>query len=132
MRGVWWVVLLCVGVYLVTSFFGNQIMAHASGDKAPLVLRDVLEPGTHHISGMIDVGFSCENVSVDAHRTGASYELEFNTWRDEAQCSPGPVARDFALELEGPSDLVVTATLDGVPIDIALMRQTRTPLPSHL
>ncbi len=128
-RGVWWLVILCTGVFGFTSFFGAALMSDASGKTKPIVIRDALEPGMHHLSGMIEVGFTCENVSVESHKVGRAYELEFNTWRDAADCSPGPVPRDFALTLPGPSDAAFVATLDGRPVDIALRRHTTVSLP---
>ena len=103
-------------------------MATESRDTEPLVIRDVIDVGMHHLTGMIDVQYSCENVSVEVERVASGYMLDLRTWRDSADCVRGPMPRDFGVRVDAPSDAVFVATLDGRPIDIALNRQNRASL----
>ena len=133
-RWAWSCVLVataCTGIYL---FFGSSIDVRASGVHDPVIVRDVLKPGLHILSGVVDVGTGCASLSVKTEKSGDIYLLKFRTWRDPSiVCDAGFTPRTFLAEVFAPVDSKFIATLDDYPISIVVLRETATsPAPGTL
>ncbi len=122
------VTLLSYATYLVA---GNFVHAQASGRNEPVLIRDELGVGVHHLSGMITVPSSCDQLSVRTQEiSDNTFVLIFRTWREPSvDCVHDETPRYFRAVLFAPSTGVeFTATLDGAGFPIQVM----PALPGHI
>src|SRR6185369_2721836 len=86
----WFIVLAVVISYPAYLVAGNIAHAQASKQNEPVLVRDELGTGVHHLSGMIMVPSSCDQLSVRTESSSkAVYRLIFRTWRDPSvECLP--------------------------------------------
>ncbi len=120
-RMLWFFVVASVLAYAVYLVAGSIVHAQESRENQPIIVRDELGPGAHHLSGMIMVPTPCDQLSV---RTEAlanfTYVLVFRTWREPSViCEMNEVPRYFRTVLFAPSaGVTFIATLDGVGFPI--------------
>lgn len=138
-RMVWFLVVAVALSYAVYLVAGSIVHAQASRENQAVVIRDELGAGVHHLSGMIMVPTSCDELSVHteaisglpaparAARAGGqadnTYTLRFRTWHEPSiDCISGLTPRYFRIILFAPSaDIQFTATLDGTGLPIIVM-----------
>lgn len=120
----WFMIVVCTVTFVVLIFAGRLVFARAAGESDPTLIRDELGPGSHHLSGMVEVPSSCdelqERVEVLSRTT---YEIIFTTWQEPSvPCSETEVPRAFRDALFAPATGVeFTATLDGAPLPILVL-----------
>jgi len=118
----WIVVAITLGAY-VTFYVANSTLNGHVSTSTPLVVRDVLQRGQHHLYGKILVPSSCDEVSVKTVNTGTNdYELQFTTWVEpEVTCIQAPAERVFDAVIFAPSiGVQFTASIDRVPVPLAV------------
>ena len=127
-RMVWFAIVATAFSYAVFIVLGNFVTAEAQ-DEGPVRIRDVLEPGSHHLSGMVSVPQACDELLVRTEKLStSSYELIFSTWQDPSvQCSPQSQPREFQAALFAPSTGVqFIATLNGRPLPVLVIPDITT------
>ncbi|MEK7133893.1 MAG: hypothetical protein AAB804_02385 [Patescibacteria group bacterium] len=114
-------VVISYGIYLLV---GNTLYARASGAYEPILVRDVIGPGSHYLSGMIMVPTPCDELYVRTHAVSSTtFLLSFKTWREPSvSCTEDRTPRPFHATLFGPATGVnFGATLDGVGQPIVVL-----------
>ena len=125
----WFSVLACAVAYAIFLFSGSAMHAGAERVAAPILVRDVLEPGVHHLSGMIQVDSTCKEVVLHTNKVDTfTYALSFSTWEEPSiPCPRETVIRVFNATVFAPAVGVdFLATLDEIPLNIAVF-----PVISH-
>jgi hypothetical protein len=118
----WFIVVAIVVAYLFHLIGGGIVTAQASGAYDPTLIRDEVKPNEHHLSGMIMVPDSCDELSVDTEAlSSVDYALVFKTWHEPSvPCAHEPTPRAFHAVVFAPAAGVnFTATLDGASLSIA-------------
>lgn len=132
-RMIWFFVVASLVAYATYLVAGNIVNAQASGENAPVIVRDELGKGVHHLSGMVMVPTPCDQLSVRVDPISATqYALVFHTWREPSvDCKMDETPRYFRAILFAPSTGIgFTATLDGIgfPIIVLPVLPDREPL----
>lgn len=123
-RFVWFFVASCAIAYVVFLLAGHMISADAAEVQRTVFVRDSLEPGVHHLSGMVFVPTTCSELTVRAQQVeDAVYELQFTTWETPVvKCAKEEVPRVFNVIVFAPSTGVrFFATLDGSTLPIVVL-----------
>ena len=113
--------LLSYAAFLVV---GSVAQAQASGEDLPVLIRDELGVGEHHLSGMIMVPSPCDQLSVRTQEISrSSYLLVFRTWHEPSvNCPAEETPRYFRTLLFAPSTGVeFAATLDNHTLPIIVL-----------
>jgi hypothetical protein len=122
-RLLWFVVLAAAISYGSYLLAGTAVDAQSSGAYEPVVIRDVLGPGLHNLSGMVMVPTPCDELMVSTQAVStSSYMLIFKTWREPSvTCASDETPRSFHETLFAPAAGVdFAATLDGAGLPIAV------------
>jgi len=132
-RTIWFFVVASLLAYATYLVAGSIVSAQASGENAPVIVRDELGKGVHHLSGMVMVPTPCDQLSVRVEPVSAvQYVLVFRTWREPSvDCTEDEVPRYFRAILFAPSTGIgFNATLDGIgfPIVVLPVLPDRVPL----
>lgn len=132
-RMLWFFVVASLIAYALHLVAGNIVSAQASGENVPVIVRDELGKGVHHLSGMLMVPTPCDQLSVRVEPASAlQYVLVFRTWREPSvDCTEEEVPRYFRAILFAPSTGIgFNATLDGIgfPIVVLPVLPGRAPL----
>ncbi len=123
-RMMWFFVVAIVLAYASYLVAGSIVHAQASGENLPVVVRDELGAGIHHLSGMVMVATPCDELSVRVEEISRSvYALLFKTWHEPSvECALDPTPRYFRTVLFAPAAGVeFTATLDGAGFPIVVL-----------
>ncbi len=115
-RLLWFAIVASAFAYVLFLIIGSVVSAQAARVYDPVIVRDELSPGAHHLSGMIMVGTRCDELSVHTEQLSATdYSLDFTTWREPSvDCGNEEIPRAFREVLFAPAAGVqFTATLDG-------------------
>ncbi|MDO8514078.1 MAG: hypothetical protein Q7S50_00880 [bacterium] len=123
-RMVWFVIVAVAISYATYITAGSIVNAQARGAYKPVMIRDVLGPGSHHLSGMIMVPTPCHELTLRTEAlSAATYELLFRTWHEPSvDCDEEEIPRPFRAVLFAPSTGVeFIATLDGVALPIQVL-----------
>lgn len=134
---VWLVLIVAVGLG-ATFLVANAIIRAQFKPIIPILARDNVGIGSHTLSGNVPVQSTCDEVIVDTAKTSdTSYTILFSTWREPyiPSCISQEVQREFHAIIFAPSlGVSFTATLNGAPIPIAVIREiplhapTSTPI----
>ncbi|OGG56977.1 hypothetical protein A3D71_01200 [Candidatus Kaiserbacteria bacterium RIFCSPHIGHO2_02_FULL_55_20] len=130
-RMLWFFVVASAVAYAVYLVAGTMVHAQESRENQAVIIRDELGPGVHHLSGMIVVPSSCDQLSVRTEEiTDYTYELIFRTWREPSvDCTNEEVPRYFRTILIAPATGVTfTASFDatGFPVIVVPIIASRT------
>ncbi|MBI5469753.1 hypothetical protein HY968_00315 [Candidatus Kaiserbacteria bacterium] len=120
---VWFFMVSSAVAYVTFLVIGSAIHADASGARGAVVIRDELARGVHHLSGMIMVPSTCDQVTVRGDKVDAfTYHLTFSTWEEPSvACSHEDTPRAFRATIFAPSVGVdFNATLDDIILPIAV------------
>ena len=112
---------MACAVFLVV---GSFVFAHSAGQGDRVVIRDEFSTGSHHLSGMVMVRETCDELKEHVEQLGASaYKIVFETWKQPAvPCAQGPVPRVFHDALSAPVENVdFIAMQDGAPLPITIV-----------
>lgn len=123
-RMLWFFVVASLIAYATYLVLGNIVNAQASGENTPIVVRDELGKGVHHLSGMLMVPTPCDQLSVRVEpASNTSFVLVFRTWREPSvDCAMDEMPRYFRAILFAPSTGVgFAATLDGIGFPIVVL-----------
>ncbi len=123
-RMVWFIVVSSLLAYATYLVAGNIVNAQASGENDPVVVRDELGKGVHHLSGMVMVPTPCDQLSVRVEpASGVQYVLVFRTWREPSvDCTADETPRYFRAILFAPSTGIgFNATLDGIGFPVVVL-----------
>jgi len=123
-RLVWFTVVACAVAFIILVFAGRMVFAQAAGESDPVVIRDELGPGSHHLSGMVEVPASCDELQERVQTLSTTtYEIVFTTWQEPSvPCGDDRVPRAFRDALFAPAAGVeFAATLDGDPLPILVL-----------
>ncbi len=122
-RLLWFTIVASAIAYVTYLIAGNIVNAQAADLYRPVIIRDELGQGVHHLSGMVMVPSPCDELSVRTEEiTQSSYMLVFRTWREPSmECADEEMPRYFRAQLFAPSvGITLTASLDGksFPIEV--------------
>ncbi len=120
----WFTVISTVVAYVVLVVWGQIVFASASGHNDPVVIRDELGPGSHHLSGMVMVDQTCYQLQEKVNQMSSTlYEIEFKSWEEPSvPCKVERTPRWFHQALFAPAVGVdFIATLDGIALSIAVI-----------
>jgi len=123
-RLVWFTIVACLIAFMVLTVMGRLVFARAAGEDDPILVRDELTHGAHHLSGMVMVPSSCDELTLDVQEiSSAMYEITFSTWQEPSvPCDGSRTPRAFRDVLFAPAaDALFTATLDGVALPILVL-----------
>lgn len=123
-RLLWFFIVAGAVAYMVFIVCGTTIQARALDASRIVVVRDVLQPGTHYLSGMVMVQSTCAHLSVDTQQLSLSdYQLHFRTWEEPSvTCAKEDTPRAFRTVVFAPAAGVnFSATLDDTPLQIAVI-----------
>jgi hypothetical protein len=118
----WMVLAVVLGAYL-TFLVASDTFNATPAAATPVVVRDVLREGEHHLYGKIVVPSSCDEVSIQTVNTSATtYDLQFTTWPEpEVKCINAPAERVFDTVIFAPSvGVEFTASIDKTPVPLAV------------
>ena len=132
LRMVWFLVAASIIAYAVYLLVGSMQYAEISGESQPITIVDDLRIGEHHLSGMLVVASSCDQITLHTETVSTStnvYKLVFRTIReDSVDCTPGSMPRYFRTKVSAPSaGSTFVATLDGKNLPMTI----RTILPER-
>lgn len=131
-RLAWFAVVASISSYAVLLVVGSFVHARAARAYDPVVIRDELGVGVHHLSGMVVVPSNCDQLSVHVEKySTTTYSLEFKTWRDPSvPCDVPDVPRAFREILFAPSTGIhVNASIDGRSFPVALISIVKDATP---
>lgn len=131
-RLVWFFVVASSLSYAVFLVAGSTIHKEAISETRRVLVRDYLKVGEHHLSGMVMVPSSCRQLSVKTEELSRElYHLKFTTWEEPyVDCTYEDTPRAFRAIVFAPSVGVdFLATLDGAPLEIAVVLADRDPQP---
>lgn len=123
-RMLWFFVVASLIAYALYLVAGNIVSAQASGEHIPVVVRDELGQGVHHLSGMLMVPTPCDQLSVRVEPSSdTTFVLVFRTWREPSvDCAMDKTPRYFRAILFAPSTGIgFTATLDTIGFPILVL-----------
>jgi hypothetical protein len=129
-RLVWFGVVASFASFAIFFVLGNFAVATAE-DTGPVAIRDVLSPGVHHLSGMLLLPNSCDELTVETEQLSATaYALEFHTWENPSvPCPTTPTPREFQTIVFAPSvGVSFSASLDGTAFPITVLPAVITQL----
>jgi hypothetical protein len=121
-RAGWILIFIILGAY-ATFLVTDHVFNSHTASSTPMVVRDILQKGQHHLYGMVYVPSSCDEVALRVKAIGTTtYELAFTTWREpEAICVEGGAERTFDTVVFAPSiGTEFVASLDTTPFPIAV------------
>ncbi len=122
-RLVWFFIVSSAVAYGSFLLIGSAIHADAARERGAIIIRDELARGVHHLSGMIVVSSTCQQVTVRGDKVGAfAYRLAFSTWDEPSvACAKEETPRVFRATIFAPSVGVdFKATLDDIDVPIAV------------
>ena len=123
----WFIVVACVVAYCTYLVAGSIVNAQASSEYQPILVRDELGAGVHHLSGMIMVPTPCHELILRTEKLSeTAHVLSFRTWEEPSRkCERQEVPRHFRTVLFAPSAGVeFIATLAGVGLPITVLPVT--------
>ena len=123
-RMVWFAAIAGIISYATYIVAGTLVQADAAGSNEPVVIRDELRPGAHHLSGMVMVPSPCDQLSVKIEMIApGTYAIIFTTWHEPSvACPDEEMPRHFRIPLAAPSaGITFTATLDGRNLSIMVI-----------
>jgi hypothetical protein len=123
LRRAGWVVLAVLLIAGLLGYGSDRVFNSRAASSTPMIIRDVVRTGEHHLRGKIIVRNTCDELHIKARNLGAGeYLLEFTTWPEPSvPCIKKPTDRVFDAVIFAPSTGVrFIATLDKVPLPIAV------------
>ena len=127
MRIVWFFVVASAVSIIIVSGLGRAMYADAEG-RSIIVIRDVIQRGSHDLSGMVEVDKICEELSVNVEQVDAeSYYLNFKTWEvPYRDCAEDGIPRVFHTVVTAPSaGVTFSAGLNGTPLSVVILPEIR-------
>ena len=126
-RLVWFFVVASAISYAIFLMAGNAIHTQALDQSRVVLIRDFLKVGEHHLSGMVMVHSTCQQLSVRTEQVSdRTFHLKFSTWEEpNVACVEEDTPRAFRAVVFAPSVGVdFISTLDEQPLQIAVTPST--------
>ena len=123
-RMLWIFVVASILAYATYLVAGTIVQAYASGENRPVLIRDELGAGVHHLSGMIMVPTPCYQLSVRTQEIAKdAFALVFRTWPEPSvECADEEVPRYFRAILFAPATgITFIATIDEITLPIIVL-----------
>lgn len=123
-RLVWFGIVSTTFAYAFLLIAGSVVSAQAARLYDPVILRDELSPGAHHLSGMVMVPSRCDQLTLHTEMLSTTtYALLFTTWREPSvTCEEEEVPRAFREVVFAPAANVrFVASLDGKPFSVVVI-----------
>ena len=127
-RVAWFSVAALAVSFATYLIVGSIVNAHAGGADDRTVIRDIVGPGSHHLSGMVMVPSPCHELSLRTEAISPTrYQLLFRTWHEPSvDCKSGETPRPFHAVLFAPAAGVdFFATLDDKTLPIQVFPVVR-------
>lgn len=125
---VWFAIVATIACFAIFFVLGNFFVVSAQ-NSGPMPVRDIVNSGAHHLSGMIVLPLSCDELSVQPQEISANaYALVFSTWENPSTTCPAtPTPREFNAVVFAPaSGISFIAVLDGKNVPITVIPETST------
>lgn len=125
-RLVWFFIVSAAIAYSVFFVVGRMLYADAK-DADTVLIRDSIEKGVHHLTGMVMVHTTCTELTVKPEAVSDSrYHLAFETWDvPTVTCEREETPRHFSAIVFAPAYGVhFTASVDGEPLSISVLPYT--------
>ena len=122
-RLVWFAIVASAASFAIFFVLGNFVVVSAE-NGGPVPIRDTLTAGVHHLSGMILLPLSCDELTVQTEQVSSdTYLLTFQSWEDPSiPCSGAPTPREFNTVLFAPSiGITFAATLNGIAFPVVVL-----------
>lgn len=122
-RLVWFFIVAAALAYAIFLVAGNAIYTQALGQSRVVLIRDHLKVGEHHLSGMVMVPYTCQQLSVRTQEISPGLvHLHFNTWEEpNISCEKEDTPRSFRAVVFAPAvGVEFTGTLDDAPLQLAI------------
>src|SRR5262249_217502 len=119
-RAGWIVVLVIAGSYL-TFLSADYIFNRTTASATPIVPLDIQGDNEHHMTGVVLVPSTCDEISVATEDLGNdSFSLNFSTWEEPSvNCFKAPAERVFDTVLfAATSSVHFVATVDKQEVPI--------------
>jgi hypothetical protein len=124
----WFLVVACAVAYTTSAIAGSFVTAHAA-ESGPVMIRDELEPGIHHLSGMVMVPTPCDELSLHTEKISQeTFELRFTTWHEPSvECKDDATPRPFREVFFAPAaGIQFIATLNGTDLPVVVLPEIPT------
>ena len=122
-RAAWFVVAASLIAYAGYLYVGSIVHSGETIADHTVIIRDSISKGEHHVSGMLMVPSSCDELTLRVSEVKDDlYLLSFSTWSEPSiLCDYTPTARVFDTVVFAPSIGVrFIATLDTVALPVAV------------
>lgn len=126
-RLLWFGIVSAAFSYVFFLTMGNFVHQKAAGTYDPVLVRDELSPGSHHLAGMIMVPSPCDELSMHTEQISTTtYALLFKTWREPTvTCNDEEVPRSFREVVFAPAlGVRFIASLNGSAFPVAVLPVT--------
>ena len=123
-RLTWFFIVACVVSYIVFLVAGSAIHAQAVDESRIVLIRDVLKPNVHYLSGIIMAPSTCAQVSVRSTQiTTTVYQLIFTSWEEPSiACIREDTPRSFRAVVFAPAaGIQFIGSLDDEPLRLAVI-----------
>ncbi len=120
----WFSIVSCAIACVVLIAVGKIVYANAAGENDPIVVRDELGFGSHHLFGMVLVPETCDELQDYIQAVSSTtYEMVFNIWQEPSVlCLQERTPRAFHEAIFGPpTGVEFLATLDGVAFPMTVL-----------
>ncbi|MDO8521900.1 MAG: hypothetical protein Q7S08_01270 [bacterium] len=123
-----WFSIIAIAISFVISLVLGKIQYAESKGRSIVVIRDLISPGLHDLSGMIEVPKVCDEISVKAEQINpASYYLDFRTWEvPYRDCDEEGIPRVFHTTVIAPgAGVEFRAGLNGKPFSVIVLSEIK-------
>ena len=123
-RLVFFVIVSSAVAYCAFLVAGSVVFARAAGQYDPIIVRDVLSPGLHQLSAIVEVPSGCDELQDTISKISATlYQIAFTTWQEPSvSCDDTPTPRSFRDQLFAPSvGVQFVATMNGQSLPITVI-----------
>lgn len=114
--------------YAVILAGGSLLEAQSKHELHTVHMRDVVEPGSHYISGIVTMKSSCDELILETKKLSEeTILLDFRTWSNPAiSCEDVPTPRFFAKKVYAPAvGIHFVATLDMAPLPLMITTEKK-------
>jgi hypothetical protein len=125
---VWFAIVATAASFAIFAVLGNFGALNAAFES-PVPIHDDVSAGVHHLSGILVLPLSCDELSVETETiSGTDYLLAFQSWQDPSvTCTQTPTSRAFEAVVPASSNGVsFIATLNGNGFPITITSSTAT------
>jgi hypothetical protein len=115
----------CMIAYAIFLYAGKTVHTTAHG-LGVVHVRDAITPTAHHLSGMVTVSHTCDELALRVEALSpVAHRLVFTTHKEHGEvCAHQEVPRSFSTSVIAPAAGVrFIATLDGRPLQLVIHQE---------